>query len=42
MTTENLCIAGGATIPTGSGINSTLTMVAVSLRMADKLKQSMR
>lgn len=39
---ENLYIAGGATMPSASCINSTLSMVAVSLRMADRLKQAMK
>jgi choline dehydrogenase-like flavoprotein len=34
---ENLYIAGGSTMPTASCINSTLSMVAVSLRMADRM-----
>jgi choline dehydrogenase-like flavoprotein len=38
---DNLYIAGGATMPTASCINSTLSMVAVSLMMADRLKQAM-
>jgi len=39
---DNLYIAGGATMPTASCINSTLSMVAVSLMMADRLKQAMK
>jgi len=39
---ENLYIAGGATMPSASCINSTLSMVAVSLLMADRLKQAMK
>jgi choline dehydrogenase-like flavoprotein len=39
---DNLYIAGGATMPSASCINSTLSMVAVSLRMADRLKQAMK
>jgi len=39
---ENLYIAGGATMPSASCINSTLSMVAVSLMMADRLKQAMK
>jgi choline dehydrogenase-like flavoprotein len=39
---ENLYIAGRATMPSASCINSTLSMVALSLMMADKLKQAMR
>ena len=39
---ENLYIAGGATMPSSSCINSTLSMVAVSLRMADRLKSAMK
>ena len=38
---ENLYIAGGATMASVSCINSTLSMVAVSLMMADKLRQAM-
>jgi len=37
---ENLYIAGGAAMPSASCINSTLSMVALSLVMAEKLKQS--
>ena len=39
---DNLYIAGGATMPSASCINSTLSMVAVSLRMADQLKKAMK
>ena len=39
---ENLYIAGGATMPSASCINSTLSMVAVSLMMADRLKEAMK
>jgi fructose 5-dehydrogenase large subunit len=39
---ENLYIAGGATMPSASCINSTLSMVAVSLMMVDRLKQAMK
>src|ERR1700741_4369478 len=39
---DNLYIAGGATMPTASCINSTLTMVAVSLRMADRMLEAMK
>ena len=39
---ENLYIAGGATMPSASCINSTLSMVAVSLMMADRLKQAIK
>ena len=39
---DNLYIAGGATMPTASCINSTLTMVAVSLLMADRLNAQMK
>ena len=39
---ENLYIAGCATMPSASCINSTLSMVAVSLMMADRLKRAMK
>jgi choline dehydrogenase-like flavoprotein len=39
---ENLYVAGGAAMPSASCINSTLSMVALSLMMADKLKQAMK
>jgi len=39
---ENLYIAGGATMPTASCINSTLSMVAVALLMTDRLKRAVK
>jgi choline dehydrogenase-like flavoprotein len=39
---DNLYIAGGATMPTASCINSTLSMVAVSLRMADRMLEAVK
>jgi len=39
---QNPYIAGGATMPSASCINSTLSMMAVSLMMADRLKQALK
>jgi len=39
---DNLYVAGGATMPSASCINSTLSMVAVSLRMADRMLETMK
>jgi len=35
----NLHVAGGSTFPTGSALNPTFTIVALALRLADRLKQ---
>jgi choline dehydrogenase-like flavoprotein len=39
--TENLYIAGGAVFPTSSQANPTLTIVALALRLADRLRRPM-
>ena len=35
---DNLFVAGSSTFPTGGASNPTLTIVALALRMADRLK----
>jgi choline dehydrogenase-like flavoprotein len=37
----NLFIAGSAVMPTAASVNCTLTLSALSLRLADKLKQEL-
>jgi choline dehydrogenase-like flavoprotein len=37
-TSQNLFVAGGAVFPTGSYANSTLTIVALAIRLADHLR----
>lgn len=39
--TQNLYLAGGSVMPTGGRSNPTMTMVALSIRLADHLKQRM-
>ena len=39
---ENLYIAGSSTFPTGGYANPTLTIVAMSLRLADTIKKTLR
>lgn len=40
--TKNLYIAGSATFPTGGFVNPTLTIIAMSLRLADHLTEVLR
>jgi choline dehydrogenase-like flavoprotein len=38
---SNLSIAGASVFPTGGGVNPTLTLVALSLRLSDSLKRKL-
>jgi choline dehydrogenase-like flavoprotein len=40
-TLANLYVAGSSVFPNGSANNSTLTIVALTLRLADHLKQTL-
>jgi choline dehydrogenase-like flavoprotein len=40
-TLENLYVAGSSVFPTGSSNNSTLTIVALALRLADHVKKQL-
>jgi glucose dehydrogenase len=39
--TQNLFVAGSSVFPTGSGVNPTLTIAALSLRLADHIRASL-